>query len=436
MTAHAAVQPVERWRALFEETQPAAGPMMAERAAAFARFAELGFPAAREEAWKYTSLRRLEGRSFVPVTRAQALALEPAPATPLAPLRAVLVNGHLHPASSDLSGLPPGVRLTSLGGGSAGERAAAHWLRVPSGGGTERFAALNAALCGDAVLIEVDPSVCPESALHLLLDAAGDGPSVSHPRVLVKLGPGARLKLVVQYRGDDRAERFVNSVIDIESAERSELHLYRLQQQGAKSFQIERIEAALAREARLIVRDASLGASLARLDLQVRLLGAGASTELTGLFFADGARHLDTQLRVEHAATDTVSLQDYRGIAADRGRGVINSKAIVNEGAQKSHTRQTSRNLLLTRGAEIDTKPELEINADDVQCNHGASTGQLDPDALFYLRSRGLDEGEARNVLTRAFAAAVLLRIDLPAFAQAVHREFDSRLDRLLAVSA
>jgi Fe-S cluster assembly protein SufD len=435
MTAHAAVQPVERWRALFEQTQPADGPMMAERAAAFARFAELGFPAAREEAWKYTSLRRLEGRSFVPVTREQALALEPAPATPLAPLRAVLVNGHLHQAASDLGGLPPGVRMSSLGAGSAGERAAAHWLRVPSGGGTERFAALNAALCADALLIEVDSSVCPESALHLLFDAAGDGPSVSHPRVLVRLAPGARLKLVVQYRGDDRAERFVNSVIDVEVSERSELHLYRLQQQGAKSFQIERIEAALAREARLVVRDASLGASLARLDLQVRLLGAGASAELTGLFFADGTRHLDTQLRVEHAATDTTSLQDYRGIAADRGRGVINSKAIVNEGAQKSHTRQTSRNLLLTPGAEIDTKPELEIRADDVQCSHGATTGQLDPDALFYLRSRGLDEGAARNVLTRAFAGAVLSRIDHEAYARAVHSEFDARLERLLAVS-
>ncbi|HEX9771931.1 MAG TPA: Fe-S cluster assembly protein SufD [Steroidobacteraceae bacterium] len=432
MTTHAAVEPVARWRALFEETRPSAGAMPAERAAAFARFAELGFPAAREEAWKYTSLRRLEGRSFVPVTREQALAREPAPAAPLAPLRAVLVNGYLHEASSDLAGLPQGMRLSSLGGGSAGERAATSWLRIPSGGGTERFAALNAALCGDALLIEVDASVRAATALHLLLDAVGDGPSVSHPRVLVKLAPDAGLKLVVQYRGDNRAERFVNTVIDIEAGERSELRLYRLQQQGAKSFQIERIEAALDREARLIVNDASLGASLARLDLQVRLLGRGASTELTGLFLADETRHLDTQLRVEHAATDTASLQDYRGIAAGRGRGVINSKAVVNVGAQKSRTQQTSRNLLLTPGAEIDTKPELEIRADDVQCNHGATTGQLDPAALFYLRSRGLDEGAARNVLIRAFAGPVLSRIDLPSFAQAVHREFDSRLDRLL----
>jgi len=182
-----------------------------------------------------------------------------------------------------------------------------------------------------------------------------------------------------------------------------------------------------------VVRDASLGGSLARLDLRARLAGSGASAELTGLFLADGARHLDTQPRVEHAAGGTASVQDYRGIAAGRGRGVINSKVVVNEGAQKSVSRQTSRNLLLSPGAEIDTKPELEIRADDVQCNHGATTGQLDPAALFYLRSRGLDERAARSALTRAFAGAVFSRMDLEPFANAVHAEFDARLDRLLA---
>jgi Fe-S cluster assembly protein SufD len=157
---------------------------------------------------------------------------------------------------------------------------------------------------------------------------------------------------------------------------------------------------------------------------------------VTGLFLADGARHLDTQPRVQHAAAGTTSLQDYRGIAAGRGRGVINSKVVVDEGAQKSVSRQTSRNLLLGPGAEIDTKPELEIGADDVKCNHGATTGQLDPAALFYLRSRGLDERAARNALTRAFAGAVFSRMDLEPFARAVHAAFDARLDRLLAEAA
>jgi Fe-S cluster assembly protein SufD len=180
------------------------------------------------------------------------------------------------------------------------------------------------------------------------------------------------------------------------------------------------------------MHDAQLGAGLARLDLNARLAAPQATAELTGLFLADGSRHLDTHVRVDHLAVGTRSLQDYRGIAAGRGRAVFNGKAVVHEGAQQSQARQTNRNLLLTPGAEIDTKPELEIYADDVQCSHGATTGQLDATALFYLRSRGLSETEARSALTRAFAGAVLSRMDHAAFASAVHDTLDTRLERLL----
>jgi Fe-S cluster assembly protein SufD len=435
MSVGGSADPVERWRAVLEHA-PANDPTLASRRAeAFARFAGLGFPGARDEDWKYTSLRRLAGRDFAPSARESALAATPAPAPAFAAHRAVLVNGYLHEAASSLDGLPAGLRLRSLGRHGAGADTAA-WLRVPSGGGTERFAALNAALCGDALLIEAGRTVTTDTVLQLQIDALGDEAVASHPRVLLRLAAGAGLRLVIHYRGDDLVERFVNAVIDVDAGERSELHVYRLQQQGSRSFQIERIEAMLAREARLNVRDATLGASLARLDLRARLQGPGASAELTGLFLADGTRHLDTQARLEHAAVGTASMQDYRGIAAGRGRGVINSKVIVDEGAQKSVSRQTSRNLLLGPGAEIDTKPELEIRADDVQCNHGATTGQLDPAALFYLRSRGLDEHAARSALTRAFAGAVFSRIDLEPFAAAVHAEFNARLDRLLAEAA
>jgi len=432
MNARSGADPVERWREALERATPNDGTFSSQRAEAFARFAREGFPGARDEEWKYTSLRRLAVRDFAPADRETALAATLLPAPPFGPHRAVLVNGYLHTAASRLDTCPVGLRVRSLAR-TVGEADASTWLRIPAGGGTARFAALNAAFCGDALLIEADRPVTTDAVLHLQIDALGDEATMSHPRVLVRLAAGAGLRLVVHYRGDDRAERFVNAVIDVDAGERSELQIYRLQEQGAKSFQIERIEAALAREARLVVRDASLGGSLARLDLRARLAGSGASAELTGLFLADGARHLDTQPRVEHAAGGTASVQDYRGIAAGRGRGVINSKVVVNEGAQKSVSRQTSRNLLLSPGAEIDTKPELEIRADDVQCNHGATTGQLDPAALFYLRSRGLDERAARSALTRAFAGAVFSRMDLEPFANAVHAEFDSRLDRLLA---
>ncbi len=435
MNARAAPDTLARWRAGLEQVTAGDAATAAQRAAAFARFAGLGFPGAREEDWKYTSLRRLASRDFATLGRDRALSETPPASPSFAPHRAVLVNGYLHEAASALDACPPGLRVRALGR-HARDADAATWLRIPKGGGTERFAALNAALCGDALLIEADASVRADTVLQLQIEALGSDVAASHPRVLVRLAPGAALGIVVHYRGDDRAERFVNAVIDVEAGERSELKLYRLQQQGSKSFQIERIEAELARDARLVVRDASLGASLARLDLRARLSGIGASAEFTGLFLADDTRHLDTQPRIEHAATGTTSMQDYRGIAAGRGRGVINSKVVVDEGAMKSHSRQVSRNLLLGPGAEIDTKPELEIRADDVQCSHGATTGQLDPAALFYLRSRGLDEPAARSALTRAFAGAVLSRMDLEPFALAVHAEFNRRLDRLLAEAA
>jgi Fe-S cluster assembly protein SufD len=180
------------------------------------------------------------------------------------------------------------------------------------------------------------------------------------------------------------------------------------------------------------MHDAQLGAGLARLDLNARLAAPQAAAELTGLFLADGSRHLDTHVLVDHLAVGTRSLQDYRGIAAGRGRAVFNGKAVVHEGAQQSQARQSSRNLLLTPGAEIDTKPELEIYADDVQCSHGATTGQLDPVALFYLRSRGLSENEARSALTRAFAGAVLARMEHAPFAALVRDMLDARLATLL----
>jgi Fe-S cluster assembly protein SufD len=153
------------------------------------------------------------------------------------------------------------------------------------------------------------------------------------------------------------------------------------------------------------------------------------------VFLADGNRHLDTHVLVDHRAVETTSVQDYRGIAANRGRAVFNGKAVVHPGAQKSNARQSSRNLLLTPGAEIDTKPELEIYADDVQCSHGATTGQLDPNALFYLRSRGLSEPEARSALTRAFAGSVLSQVDVVSLAAHVQYELDRRLVRLLEVT-
>ena len=426
-------EPLVPYRAAFESSRPCASLAEATRAAAFARFCELGFPGAREEAWKYTSLRRLEARSFALPARVGVVeSLPPA----LSGSVVVIANGALHATASAPVSPLRGLHVRTLAQVEADGEAIAPLLRVPPGGGTERFVALNAALCPDVVVIEIDAGSCPDGALHVVVAAGGDKPEMTHPRIVIRAASGSEARIVLHHAGDDAAERFVNSFVDVEVAADAALHLYRLQAQGARTHLIERVDATVGQRGRLVAHDAQLGATLGRLDLNARLAAPGAVAELTGLFLADGTRHLDTHARVDHLAPDTRSLLDYRGVAAGRGRAVFNGKAVVHAGAQKSQARQSSRNLLLTPGAEIDAKPELEIYADDVQCSHGATTGQLDPAALFYLRSRGLEEQEARSALTRAFAGAVLSRMDLASFAAVVHELLDDRLAGLLETKA
>jgi Fe-S cluster assembly protein SufD len=416
---------VTHYRDAFERLRPSLRGPAVTRAAAFARFSELGFPGARDESWKYTSLRRLETRRFEPAVGVTAF--EPPPA--LAAARVVLLNGAV---PDDLPATLGGFHLSTL---EQAEARAEELLRPMQGLGTERFAALNAALTTTPLLLEAPPGFRSDEVLQVTVATAGAAPTLANPRLVVRMGPDSRARLLIDQIDDGAHEHFTNLVLDVELAAGAELQLYRLQRSSARAFHIERIDARVAGNAKLVLRDSQLGGSLTRLDLHVALDGRGASTELTGVFLADGARHLDTHVLVEHRAIETTSLQDYRGIAANKGRGVFNGKSIVHVDAQKSNARQVNRNLLLTPGAEIDTKPDLEIYADDVQCSHGATTGQLDPNALFYLRSRGLDEAEARSALTRAFAGAVLSKIDEPALSALVHDALDDRLTRLLEVT-
>jgi Fe-S cluster assembly protein SufD len=416
--------PVAHYRAAFEALGSGKSQAAAQRAAAFERFAALGFPGPREEAWKYTSLRRLESRRFATPGEENSTGALPAP---LAAHRLLVAEGRPAPLAP---GLPAGLSARTLAQAQADGESLAALLRVTQGGGTERFTALNAALCPDVVLLDVAAGAVVEPVEVVLATAPGTS-AMSHPRLVIRAARGSTARIVLRHVGDD-TERLVNSVVDVEVGPEATVHLYRLLDSGSRAFHIERIEATVGQRGTVVVHDAQLGAGLARLDLRARLAAPGAAAELTGLFLADGSRHLDTHVHVDHLAVGTRSLQDYRGIAAGRGRAVFNGKAIVHPGAQQSQARQSSRNLLLTPGAEIDTKPELEIYADDVQCSHGATTGQLDPAALFYLRSRGLTETEARSALTRAFTGAVLSRMDHEAFADAVHQALDARLAQLV----
>jgi Fe-S cluster assembly protein SufD len=264
----------------------------------------------------------------------------------------------------------------------------------------------------------------PVYVVHQWHDAAQ---RMSHPRVIVHAGRNSRCTLIEQFLGPAETEYFTNAVTTIDLAPGASVRHYRVQQESTKSFHIAHIAVRQQADSRYSCHDIALGGGLARTDIATMLDGGGAHAALHGLFAPTGSQHLDTHTRIEHVAPHTTSEEDYRGIAAGRGRGVFNGKVIVRQDAQKIDARQSSRNLLLAATAEIDTKPELEIYANDVKCSHGATTGRLDEAALFYLRSRGLSQSQARALLIRAFAEAVLSSVEHAPVRAHLERQLDER---------
>jgi Fe-S cluster assembly protein SufD len=273
---------------------------------------------------------------------------------------------------------------------------------------------LNAAFCDDGLLIELDAGSEIAEPVYVVHVTTGRNQSPAlHSRIIVEAGRDARAILLEHHVGLSAREAYVNCVTDVQLGEGARLEHYRIQEESAQSFHFAHLDARLGERASLVDHRVALGGALDRTDIDIHLDGPGAEVRLHGLFVADDRRHVDTHTRVDHVAPRTFSDEDYRGLAGDHGRGVFNGKVVVHRDAQQIEARQSNRNLLLSPDAEIDTKPELEIYADDVKCSHGATTGQIDPTALFYLRSRAIPEAEARSLLTHAFAATVIERMSI-----------------------
>jgi Fe-S cluster assembly protein SufD len=228
---------------------------------------------------------------------------------------------------------------------------------------------------------------------------------MSHPRIVVRAGRNSSATIIEHYLGANEAEYFTNAVTRFEVAAGGAVKHFRLQQEAPRAFHIGHIQTRLAKDARYSIHDLQLGASLGRTGITALLEGSGAHAAMFGLFAPMGNQHLDAHTRLDHLAPNTTSEEDYRGIAGGRGRGVFNGKVIVRPDAQKTDSRQSSRNLLLSATAEIDTKPELEIYADDVQCGHGSTSGRIDENMLFYFLSRGIPRPDAERLLLQSFLA-------------------------------
>jgi Fe-S cluster assembly protein SufD len=266
---------------------------------------------------------------------------------------------------------------------------------------------LNAALLRDGLFIEVAAGAVLGEPIYVVV---GNSPAqAAYNRIIVSLGADSRATIVEHHLGI--GESVSNSVTDIACGAGSRLTYLKLQTEAASAIHLASQKISMSRGAQADILHLDLGAKLARNDLRVDLAAEGTEAMCHGLFYADGSRHLDNHTRIDHQAPRSRSRERYRGLAEDRGRGVFNGKVIVHSGAIKSDAELTNQNLLLSPTAEIDTKPELEIYADDVKCSHGATTGQLDSDSIFYLRSRGITAEQARRMLMASFVREITRRV-------------------------
>jgi Fe-S cluster assembly protein SufD len=392
---------------------PGSAELASLREQAFERFARTGFPDRRQEDWRYTDLKPLAQTEFDLDTRERTAPPD---------LESFLASAGLAGAGSTLVFVDgvykPGLSTLDGHGRATVASLAERWPTLDSKYARlmletpHPLANLNTALSRDGALIVVPDGVEVERPLHLVFVGTA-GRVAPQPRVIVDLGVNAELTLVEHFIDTHIVDTWLNVVTQVEQAAGSRLKLYRLQQHATGTFHTALLRARLGRDAHLEAGYVEFGGRLVRNDLDVTLAEPGAEVDLFGLVVAGGKQHVDNHLRVDHAAANTRSNEEFRAIVGDRAHGVFNGKVIVRPDSQRIDARQSSDNLLLSDTAEIDTKPELEIYADDVKCSHGATIGELDPQQIFYLRARGIDERTARGLLTLAFANRILERISL-----------------------
>jgi Fe-S cluster assembly protein SufD len=390
------------------------------RRAAWQWLAEQGFPTVKDEAWKYTRVAPILAIPFQPAApgssrqlsakRLERLAGDSRDLNDSGGPRLVFVNGYFAAPLSALEGLPPGVQLSNLATplqSDDGEFEArfAHAFRSRP----QAFTALNTALAEDGALLRIPAHTTVEAPIELVFLAdAGVTPLLLSPRVLVQLGAGSRATLVERHVGSADEVYLSNALTEVVLEAGAALEHYTLQNQGTSAFHVALLDVRQAADSRFAAHSLALGAALARQEVRVLLEGPGAEVALNGLYLPRGEQHLDNQTTIEHLAPRCTSRELYKGVIDGRGHGVFDGRIVVRPGAIKTDACQTNKNLLLSESAQANSQPRLEILADDVKCAHGAAVGQLDQQAIFYLRSRGIALAAARALLTYAFAGEML----------------------------
>ncbi len=423
--------------------------LQAVRREAIEVFAERGFPTTKDEEWRFTNVAPVASKAFRPgryeLTPALRQTILGHPMTDLDCPRLVFVNGRYCPEISTASTLPNGVRAGSLRAALRSDGAAleAHLARYADYR-DHAFVALNTAFLEDGAFLEIPKGAVLEKPIHLLfVSEPGQELAVSHPRNLILVGRESQAAIIETFVGLDSAKGaglkpaatatsegvyFSNAVTEIAVGEGAHVHYVKVQQESPRAFHYARVQVHQERSSNVTTHSVALGGALVREEVRAVLDGEGAEAVLNGIYVLGGSQHVDNHTLIDHAKPHCGSREFYKGVLDGKSSAVFNGAIKVRPDAQKTDSKQSNKNLLLSEDAIVNTKPQLEIYADDVKCTHGATIGHIDPEAIYYLRSRGIALTEARNLLTYAFANDVLGRIQYEPLRQRLDRELFIRL--------
>jgi Fe-S cluster assembly protein SufD len=399
------------------------------RRAGMERFREAGFPTVREDAWKYTNVAPFVKIPYQPAPEERGAAARPLPVPPGSGVQVVFVNGRYAPELSTSGLLPNGLEVASLADvlASRPEAVEPHLSQTVRDGNA--FAQLNSAFLEDGVFLRIPARTAVTEPIHVVfLSEPAFGPTVSHPRNLVIAEAGSQSAVVETFLGTAGEAYFTNAVTEIVVGDGAVLDFSKLEREGDAAFHVATTAVSVGRSGNFTSHSISLGGALARNDLNVRLVAPGADCTLNGLFLGNGTQLLDNHTLIDHATPHGTSRELYKGILDGKSRGIFHGTIIVRPDAQKTDAMQTNKNLLLSRESLVNSEPALEIFADDVKCRHGSTIGQLDAAAMFYLRSRGIGEEEARKLLVYAFASDVASRIRVAPLRALVEQQLGPRL--------
>ncbi len=401
-----------------------------QRQSAFDIFQESGFPNTRVEDWKYTDVKPIAKNTFSNITESNVASdnneIDEILIKDLDCVNLVFINGAYSEKYSDIKNISSKIVIKSMADALINDESLLKkHLTKHINQELNSFTALNTAFIQDGAYINISANTNIDKPINITyISRDSNHPFVTHPRNLIVMGENSNATIIENYVGSGKVNYFTNSVTETVLLQGAVLKHYKIQQEGSSAFHIASLNTSQSKDSRFESHLVSIGGALVRNNINASLNEEGAEIIMNGLYMTEDVQHVDNHTRVDHLKPHTQSHQNYRGVLNGKSRGVFNGKVVVHPQAQKIEAYQNNANLLLSDDAEIDTKPELEIYADDVKCTHGATVGQLDDDMLFYLRSRAVDEKTARSLLTYAFADEVISEINI--------KEIQNKLERLI----